>query len=875
VPPYPSEPISPIAVDAVTLAEQLLRAAAAVPDDHPAVIDRQRIVTYREYRRALLQLAGRIQAQIGTASARRLISYLPHGAESLIAQAAVLVSGHTLLPQVVEQGSLVRRAVLAQADPALVITSRAMQPLPAEYADGSLPVLWIDDPDVPAVPPTAAADAGQDALIYFTSGSTGRPRGVRLTHRTALGLIRLSAAEFAVTPSSRVLHAHADVAVAALMSAIGPLCCGATVVSAPTQDTTMQQVYRQMVRCAVTHATLLVPLMRVLGEAARQYGAVPTLRWAVTGGETVAPSDLALMRVLLAPDGTAVIGLGSTEIKAYTRWYLPPGEPIPTQLRAGGRLRPGFAALIVDEAGQLLPPETAGEMVIVTELMAAGYLADDAATAQRFIPAPDGSGRRAFRTGDYGRLCADGWLEYLGRLDDMVKIRGHRVMLSAVDHALSQVSLLREGVAVALEIAGERHLVAYVVWQAGVTPDEAQVRAELAQYLPPAAVPTRYLTLDALPRGVTGKVDRPTLPPPAMVRPSTQAPYAAPTTAIERQLAAVWCEILTLDDVGIDDDFFLLGGDSLLLFRLLLRVERQFAVQPALQPGLPLTVRGLAAALMLPADDRPAVRRAAVPAVRRWPAVLDRLPYAVGHRLLALLVRAGWRRRSAHRWPAIAAAAGIAADTSWYLHRLAGSFPSWRAHALRDPVAAARWVRVIGLEFIAQRPRGCGVVLVTNHTMLADVLHAQIDRLIDADHGMIHGAFDADLDGDRRVSLTRQLVQAHQHLRDGGAVVIAGDGWQGRGTVPCELLGRQVLLRDGAAALALSADALLVPIFITMAEDGRIQLECTAPLARPVGPPDESATAMTAQFAHRLVSRLPQLLPTYSERYLRQLLRGR
>jgi len=248
---------------------------------------------------------------------------------------------------------------------------------------------------------------------------------------------------------------------------------------------------------------------------------------------------------------------------------------------------------VLDPFAAPTPIGVPGELHIGGVPVARGYWHRPGLTAQRFVPDPFGDGTRLYRTGDLARVCPDGAIDYLGRLDQQVKIRGVRVELGEVEAALCQHPGIRSAaVDVRPASVGGRRLVGYLVCD-GPPPSPADLRKHMAQLLPQAMIPGAYVVVPDLPLSPSGKLDRAALPTP---RDNATADYVAPATRVEEVLAEIWAQVLEVERVGVHDDFFELGGHSLLATKVLARVRAAFGVEPPLADLLAgrLTVRGLA-----------------------------------------------------------------------------------------------------------------------------------------------------------------------------------------------------------------------------------------------------------------------------------------
>ncbi|HEV2845916.1 MAG TPA: amino acid adenylation domain-containing protein, partial [Thermoanaerobaculia bacterium] len=392
-----------------------------------------------------------------------------------------------------------------------------------------------------------APSAGPDNLAYviYTSGSTGTPKGVLVTHR---GLDNLAAAQgrlFGIGQDSRVLQ-FASMSFDASVSEIAmTFRAGAALVLAGRRSLLPGPELIELLRDqGITKATLPPSALAALPEAD-----LPDLRTIVVAGEAC-PVDLARR---WGAGRRLVNAYGPTETTVCaTAWVYDGGDRLPI-----GRPIPNVEVYVVDPAGEPAPVGVPGELLVGGIGLARGYRNRPDLTAERFVPHPLASGERLYLTGDLVRFRADGELEFLGRIDHQVKIRGVRVELGEVEAALLAQPGVREAVAVAREDGlGPARLVAYV---AGEGLDGAELREALSRSLPEPLVPAVVVALESLPLTPNGKVDRKALPAPE----NAARDFVAPRTELERFLAGLYQEVLGVERVGVHDDFFALGGNSI------------------------------------------------------------------------------------------------------------------------------------------------------------------------------------------------------------------------------------------------------------------------------------------------------------------------
>ncbi|WP_157876725.1 non-ribosomal peptide synthetase [Streptomyces graminilatus] len=469
---------------------------------------------------------------------------------------------------------------------------------------------------------TATVPALSAAYLLYTSGSTGEPKGVVVPHSAAVDFVHAHLAVAGVTPGrgggERFLGFAALSFDVSVLDVFGALLSGGTLVLATDEERTdLDRLQSLMARQAVTVADLPSALLPLLDP-----GAVPALRFLSTGGE--APSADAVAR--WAADGREVWnGYGPTEATVeVTMHRCAPGS--------GGRVPPigrpmvNHRAYVVDSRLRLLPPGAAGELCVAGTGLAHGYAGQPALTAGRFVPDPftDVPGERMYRTGDLVRWSADGDLEYLGRVDQQVKVNGYRVELGEIETVLGRHPSVRQAaVDVRPAPGGGRRLVAYVAPEPGeAVASSAELAAHLGEFLPYYMVPHTFVALAALPLTANGKVDRRALPAP---EPDAEAeePSRAPVTGPEGTLCALFADVLGRA-VAPDDNFFFLGGDSIAALTLVSRARAHGFAFTLGDVFTHKTPAGLAVAAgapgtaPLPADSAEAYGESAATPVMRW-----------------------------------------------------------------------------------------------------------------------------------------------------------------------------------------------------------------------------------------------------------------
>ncbi|MGH7313986.1 MAG: non-ribosomal peptide synthetase [Candidatus Rokuibacteriota bacterium] len=465
------------------------------------------------------------------------------------------------------------RTLLEDACPPVVVTTGA---LAAHLPAGPWRVLSLEEafagPDESA-PPTSRATAKSLAYVIFTSGSTGRPKGVEVTHGSLLNLILWHQRSFAVTRADRATQLASPAFDAAVWELWPYLTAGASIhVPDEATRTTPELLRDWLLAQGITISFAPTPVAERLMTL--PWPASCVLRRLLIGGDTLHRHPRAGLPFVL------VNNYGPTEATVVaTSGPVPPAETCDV-LPSIGRPIANTRVYIVDEALRPVPAGETGELCIAGRGVARGYLKHPELTAERFLPDPfaDEPGARLFRTGDLARYLPDGQIAFLGRLDQQIKVRGHRIEPAEIIAALdAHPDVAASAVIAQDDEAGERRVVAYVV-PAGQTLAAQALREHLTARLPQFMVPSVFVRLPVLPMTSNGKVDRAALPPPDTAIVLRDEPHRAPATEVEARLAPLVAELLGLDDVSVDDNFFLLGGHSLLGTQLIARVREAFDV---------------------------------------------------------------------------------------------------------------------------------------------------------------------------------------------------------------------------------------------------------------------------------------------------------
>ncbi|MFE7614693.1 amino acid adenylation domain-containing protein [Streptomyces sp. NPDC057496] len=547
----------------------LFEAQAARTPDAVAVVSGTGTVTYAELNVRANRLAHRLIAS-GVRRESPVALLLERSIDAVVAALAVVKAGGAYVP-IHDSFPADRVAwVLDITGATVFVTDRANRDrVPRNEVD----VVLADDTAGPGErhdDPRLVTHPRQSAYVMFTSGSTGVPKGVAVTHADVSALA--FDARWSGGSHRRVLMHSPYAFDASTYEMWAPLLSGGRVVLGPAGGIDAQALRQTVAEHGVTAVFLTTALFNVLAE--EHPDAFRGMREVLTGGEAASP--MAMRRVLSHCPGLALGHVyGPTETTTFvTHWPMRDVDEV-ADVPPIGRPLDGTRALVLDAGLGLVPPGVVGELHIAGAGLARGYWGRGGLTAERFVACPHGApGKRMYRTGDLVRWNEDGALEYCGRVDGQVKVRGFRIEPGEVEAALCRhPSVARATVVVREDQPGSRRLVAYVVPAPGHRMDGAELRRFAAGLLPEFMVPAAVVELAELPLTGNGKVDRAALPAPAWDH-GEAGPARAPRTVREDVLHGLFSEVLGVPSVGADDSFFDLGGDSIMSIQLVGRARR-------------------------------------------------------------------------------------------------------------------------------------------------------------------------------------------------------------------------------------------------------------------------------------------------------------
>jgi amino acid adenylation domain-containing protein len=580
-----------------TIPVRFARVAASVPHKL-AVKCKDNWLTYRELDWASDQIAEALLATIDK-NQQHVALLFPHNLNAISAILGVLKAGKSYLVLDAASHELRLGAVLADARPGVILCDHEYLSLGRKLVTRCVHLLDVDEIEVEHLDLPVNLEVSPDSLaaLFHTSGSTGGPKGVGRTHRQMLHYVWSNIQIYGVNATDRQ----------ALLSFLGfagstsdvfrALLSGAGLHLLSPWEASLNQLIAWLRAEGITLFHPAVELFRQLNERLDGSREFSSLRLIVLASQTLYKSDVEAFWNSFPGDCMLVNRYGMTEVGAATQFLIRRSTILDGEVVPVGYPVHDMEIYLVDEAGEIVEIGQIGEILVRSRYLAPGYWQGVELTRQAFLPDPDGGSRRTYKTGDIGRWQADGCLEHLGRKDDRVKIHGFRVELAAVEAALLELESISQAVVRTQQLkSGENRLVAYLVYSGSGSMTVSEVRSQLASRLPGYMIPTVMMVLKDIPVTASGKVDRRALPAPDASRPELEVAFQPPRTQVEAQLVAIWSDILGIEPLGIEDNFFDLGGSSLHATRILARIADRFQVSLAQNDFFNRpTIEGLAA----------------------------------------------------------------------------------------------------------------------------------------------------------------------------------------------------------------------------------------------------------------------------------------
>ncbi len=554
--------------------QELFEEQVANAPDAAALVWDDGSLTYRELNAQANRLANHLRNR-GLKADDRIGVCIHRSPEMIVAVLAILKAGGAYVPLDPAYPQTRLEFMLEDSGaPLLITTSSLLANLPHAKAEivcldrigGELAQLSDQNPAV-------INNAGNLAYVMYTSGSTGRPKGVTVNHRNVVRLVKnTNYASF--SPDEVFLQCSTISFDASTFEIWGSLLNGARLVLLPAGTPSLQDLGQAIKRHRVTTLWLTAGLFHLMVE--NHFDDLRGLRQLLAGGDVLSVPHV--KKVVNELKGCRLInGYGPTENTTFTCCY-----PVNDLAKVNGSVPIGFpisntSVYVLDKTMNPAPVGIPGELFIGGDGLATGYLDRPELTAERFVRDPfSGNGARLYRTGDLVRYHASGELEFIGRVDNQVKVRGFRIELGEIEAAIVEHPAIIESVVIACKDSGDKHLVGYLVPRNGAEISINEIREFLHERLPDYMIPSVFVVMESLPLSPVGKVDRRALPAPGEFKREAEKGFVAPADELELKLTRIWEEILNVHPVGTDENFFDLGGHSLLAVKLFAQIEKVF-----------------------------------------------------------------------------------------------------------------------------------------------------------------------------------------------------------------------------------------------------------------------------------------------------------
>ena len=474
------------------------------------------------------------------------------------------------------------RYMIEDSTAKLILTDNEHFALAQRLAAADIEIVNIDDLD--------AQPSGENlnltltpfhhAYVVYTSGSTGGPKGVLHNHRNVLYSVFVETNSMHICTDDRIGLLHSFSSSASTKFLYAALLNGASLMLFDVKQDGVERLRLWLIRERVTLCEFNPSLFRRLAHNLESAGNFPSLRLIILGSEAVTADDVALYRRFFHPQSNLVILFATSETATIRSYFVnPTGDDHSDGVPIGYPIE-GKSIALIDETGNCLEPGNVGEIAAKSRYLAVGYWRQPDLTKAKFLPDPKGGDERIYPTGDLGRMGTDGFLFHLGRKDSRVKIRGFTVepleaeLLLQRHPAVKAVAIVGRGLH-----ADDQQLVAYCVPASDAAPAADELTQFMQASLPSHMVPSKFVMIDALPLTPNGKLDRQALPAPDTSRPKLRNPYLAPRNPVEANLMAIWGDILNIEQIGVTDNFFDLGGHSLAASQVICRVIEAFQLE--------------------------------------------------------------------------------------------------------------------------------------------------------------------------------------------------------------------------------------------------------------------------------------------------------
>jgi amino acid adenylation domain-containing protein len=509
-----------------------------------------------------------------------------HGVLFIAAILGVLKAGKFYVPLDPSYPLARLRYMVQDAQTGLLLTSNKDLTLASELVQPGCQLLNLEalPSSIGNVNPGLAIAPEALAYIIYTSGSTSQPKGVMQSHRNVLHKIMISTNDYHLSSADRRTLLYSPSSSGSVWEIFSSMLNGGSLHVFDMRADGIANMASWLMQEDITIYSSVPTLFRQVFSTLTGAERFPRLRMVNLGGEAISKKDVELYKAHFSPDCIMVTTLAATETGTFRRYFVDQDTEFSGAFVPAGYPVDDKDVLLLDDQGQEVGGNQSGEIVVKGRYMAVGYWRRPELTQSKFLPAPEEGDTCIYHTGDLGRMLPDGCLIYMGREDSQVKVRGHRVEIAEIEMALLGLGTLKEAVVIQrADDTGEQRLVAYVVPVSQPAPTVSALRRTLATVVPAHMLPAAFVRLEALPLTPAGKVDRRALPEPDRARPDLENPFVPPRLPIETQVAAIWADVMGLEQVGLYDNFLELGGHSLQATQIIARVIHTLRVELPVQ----------------------------------------------------------------------------------------------------------------------------------------------------------------------------------------------------------------------------------------------------------------------------------------------------
>jgi len=547
---------------------------------HPsniAVKTRNQSVTYSELNKSANRIGRGILAQSRN-EAKPVALLLEKNAAMIASMLGVLKAARVYVPLDPAHPRARLLQILDDSETELLITDNKHLPTAKGLEHSTRQVLNVDQVDSSISSDDIGLSVSPDAACYiiYTSGSTGEPKGVVQTHRNVLHNTMWHTNSLHLCAQDRLTLLASGATGQAVTDIYGATLNGATLHPFDIREDGLTWLASRLIENEITIYHSSTSVFRAFVDSLSGDEDFSRIRLIKLGGEPVSRKELDSFKKHFPAECKLVNTLSATETGAIRQHMMDASATISGEIAPVGLPVDDKRLLLLNDAGEEVELGSVGEICIESAYLARGYWRKPELTAAAFSVSPSAKGVRIYRSGDLGRMDGSGHLTYLGRRDSRLKIRGYTVEIAEIEAALRGIKGISEAAVVAHDYGIERRIAAYFIPERGIELSAGTLRKHMATVLPGFMIPSAFVYLESMPRTPNGKVDRRALPPPETSRPKLDADFIAPRTALEEKVAAIWVDVLGISPIGVRDNFFDLGGNSLMAAQVLSRLYRVF-----------------------------------------------------------------------------------------------------------------------------------------------------------------------------------------------------------------------------------------------------------------------------------------------------------